>query len=162
MTDLKVQRRMAAEILKCGENRVWIDSLHNEDVAQAITREDVRRLISSGHIQKRRIQGTSRGRARHHLRQIAKGRRRGPGSREGAKGARNPSKAAWMRKIRALRSELKELRAAGDITPSQYRHYYRRAKGGVYTSRGHLLNHLKIDGVLTDAQIAARTSGGES
>ena len=25
MTDLRHQRRMAAEILKCGENRVWMD-----------------------------------------------------------------------------------------------------------------------------------------
>lgn len=160
MTDLSVQRRIAAEILKCGEGRVWIDPLHAEDVATAITREDIRRLASRGIITKRRILGTSRGRARHHAAQKAKGRRRGPGNREGAKGARNPSKAAWMRRIRALRDELRGLREEGTITPSQYRHYYRRAKGGVYNSRHHLLTHLKIDGVIIDEDIARLQGGG--
>jgi len=149
MTDLRVQRRIAAAVMKCGVNRVWIDPLHTEDAASAITREDVRRLIARGIVKKRAVEGTSRGRARVHAAQRAKGRRRGPGSREGASGARAPSKAAWVRRIRALRTELRGLREEGRLTPSQYRHYYRRAKGGVYHSRGHLLSHLQTDGVLT-------------
>ena len=31
--DLKNQKRMAAEILKCGESRVWIDPNRIEDAA---------------------------------------------------------------------------------------------------------------------------------
>ena len=34
--DLKNQKRMAAEILKCGENRVWIDPDKIEEVAECI------------------------------------------------------------------------------------------------------------------------------
>ena len=33
--DLKYQKRVAAELLKCGENRVWIDPNKAEDVAEA-------------------------------------------------------------------------------------------------------------------------------
>lgn len=156
MTDLRVQRRMAAELLGCGVNRVWIDDLHTEDVAAAITRDDIRRLISQGVIEKGKKAGTSRGRARERSKQKKKGRQRGPGKRQGAKGARNPRKQAWVRRIRAIRDELKTLRSDGVIEPSEYRHYYRRAKGGVYNSRAHLLSHMKADGAISDEEVEAR------
>lgn len=156
MTDLRVQRRMAAELMDCGVNRVWIDDLHAEDVASAITRDDVRRLISQGVIEKRKIDGTSRGRARKRTEQKKKGRQRGPGKRQGAKGARNPSKQAWIRRIRAIRDELKTLREDGVIEPSEYRYYYRRAKGGVYNSRAHLLSHMNADDAISQEELEAR------
>jgi len=37
--DLRNQRRLAAEILKCGENRVWIDPEEVEEVEKAVTRK---------------------------------------------------------------------------------------------------------------------------
>lgn len=52
MNTLKMQRRIAAELLKCGENRVWIDPEKVDEVASAITREDIRRLIKEGVIRK--------------------------------------------------------------------------------------------------------------
>ena len=52
-----------------------------------------------------------------------------------------------MTRIRALRKELISLRADGTIDSSQYRRYYRRAKGGVYNSRNHLRYNMEIDGV---------------
>jgi large subunit ribosomal protein L19e len=52
-----------------------------------------------------------------------------------------------MTRIRALRDELRGLRVAGTLTASQYRHYYRRAKGGMYNSRAHLRSHMQTDGI---------------
>ncbi len=153
MTDLRVQKRMASDLLDCGKNRVWIDPLHQDDVASAITRDDIRRLIDQEIIQKRQEQGTSRGRARKRAEQRAKGRQRGPGSRQGSKGARNPSKQAWARRIRAIRDELKRLRDEDYIDASTYRTYYKRANGGMYNSRAHLLNHLAIDDVLSEDEV---------
>lgn len=150
MTDLRVQKRMASEILDCGRNRVWIDPLHTDEVASAITREDIRRLVRQDIIQKREKSGTSRGRARKRATQKSKGRQRGPGTRKGSKGARNPSKQAWVRRIRAIRDELKQLRDDGHISSSTYRTYYNRANGGQYNSRAHLISHLVIDGVLSE------------
>ena len=60
--DLKNQKRMAAVILKCGETRVWIDPNRQEDVADAITRADIRTAIESGTIRAHPKQGISRGR----------------------------------------------------------------------------------------------------
>ena len=48
MTDLRNQRRMAAEILKCGENRVWMNPDKLDEVEECITRADIRTAIASG------------------------------------------------------------------------------------------------------------------
>ena len=74
--DLKNQRRLAAEILACGENRIWIDPTRMEEVGEAITRSDIRKLISSKAIKARQKKGVSRGRARHLQGQKKKGKRR--------------------------------------------------------------------------------------
>ena len=48
--NLKAQKRMAAEILKCGENRVYFDPYMIEDIKMSITREDIRNLIKEGEV----------------------------------------------------------------------------------------------------------------
>ncbi len=146
--DLTNQRRMAAEILKCGENRVWIDPERMEDVADAVTRRDIRNLIKTRAILKKQKKGISSGRLKHRKKQLKKGRQRGPGSRKGAKYARRPRKEVWMGTIRPIRRELKHLRDEGYIDASTYRQYYRHAKGNLYRNRAHLLSHIKAEGVL--------------
>lgn len=148
MSDLRNQRRLAAAILDCGENRVWIDPLHADAVAEAVTREDVRGLVKQGYVKASQKQGTSRGRARFLTVQKQSGRRKGPGSRKGAKGARDPRKQRWIRTIRPIRAVLKELRDNESIPRSVYRVYYRKAKGGAFRSRAHLVSHMRMDGKL--------------
>jgi large subunit ribosomal protein L19e len=148
--DLKYQKRVAAELLKCGESRVWIDPNRAEDVADAITRSDVRTLIASGTIAAKQKKGVSRGRANYRKAQKAKGRRRGQGSRRGRKHARKPSKETWMQAIRPIRRRLRELRDGGTIDPGTYRKYYMQAKGGVFKNRSHLDSHLRSEGVIKE------------
>ena len=149
--DLKNQKRMAAEILKCGHTRVWIDPNRIEDVADAITRADIRTAIESGTIRAKPQKGISRGRARYMAAQKAKGRRRGQGSRKGAQGARTPRKRRWIQTIRPIRVELAKLRDEGQITKKVYREFYMKAKGGMFKSRNNLLMHLKTAGYLKEA-----------
>ena len=149
--DLKNQKRMAAEILKCGHTRVWIDPNRIEDVADAITRADIRTAIESGTIRAKPEKGISRGRARYMAAQKAKGRRRGQGSRKGAQGARTPRKRRWIQTIRPIRVELAKLRDEGQITKKVYREFYMKAKGGMFKSRNNLLMHLKTAGYLKEA-----------
>lgn len=148
MTDLRNQKRVAAEVLKCGATRVWIDPLHSEEVAEAVTRADIRGLVKKGYVKKLQSLGVSKARARKTAEQKEKGRQRGPGSRKGAAGARDPQKPRWIRTIRPLRATLKELRGTEKITPAQYRKYYRQAKGGRYKSKAQLIFHMKTDGIL--------------
>ena len=148
--NLKNQRRMASQLLKCGVNRVWVDPNRSEDVSDAITRADVRTLIASGAIASRQKTGVSRGRAEFERSQRRKGRQTGHGSRRGRKGARKPTKERWMQTIRPIRQKLKELRDSGKIDTSTYRVYYMKAKGGVFKSRPHLISHLKSEGILKE------------
>lgn len=148
--NLRNQRRIAAELLKCGVNRVWIDPNRAEDASDAITRSDVRTLIDSGAIAARQKKGVSRGRAKYNIEQRRKGRQSGHGSRRGRKGARKPKKERWIQTIRPIRKRLKELRDEGRIDSSTYRRYYLQAKGGVFKSRPHLESHMRAEGVLKE------------
>ena len=143
MTDLANQRRLAAEVMDIGVNRVWMNPESSKDIAVALTREDVRKLIEEGKVGKRAIKGISRGRVRKANETRAYGHRKGHGSRSGAKGARRPKKEMWMKKIRALRSLLCELRENKTIDVSTYRKLYAKAKGGEYRSRAHLKSHIE-------------------
>ena len=142
MTDLANQKRMAADLLDCGENRVWLDPNAQGDVAEAITREDVRELIDRGVIREKPKQGVSRGRARERDAKRSDGHQKGPGTRSGTAGARNPAKEDWQSTVRALRDALKEMRDDGELSPSQYRDLYRRVKGGEFDSVRRLETHV--------------------
>jgi large subunit ribosomal protein L19e len=150
MVDLKNQKRMAAEVLKCGVNRVWIDPEKMEEVSNCITRADIRTAIMSGTIKAKPKNGTSYGRIRKAAAQKAKGKRKGPGSRKGTANARVRDKERWMGTIRPIRDELKTLRADGKITPTVYRLYYRKAKGGMFKSRRHMKQHMIAAGHLKE------------
>lgn len=148
--DLKLQRRLAAEVLKCGVHRVWLDPDNLEEIKKATTRSDIKNLIKHGLIKARKIKGNSRGRIRKRLMQKKKGRRRGHGSRKGKKTARMPRKRAWIIRIRAIRKYLRELRDKGLIDRKTYRLYYRRAKGGQFKDKAHVKLHLEMEGLLKE------------
>jgi len=144
MSNLSAQRRLAALVLKCGQNRVWIDPEKIADVQNAMSREDIRKLIEDGVISSHQKNGISRGRVRARVAKRSYGHIKGPGHRSGAKGARTPSKEAWIKKIRAQRKELRAQRDAGTITPSEYRSLYRRAAGGQFRNVAHLKTQIEL------------------
>ncbi|PTD94301.1 50S ribosomal protein L19e [archaeon SCG-AAA382B04] len=138
MTDLKSQKRMAADILGVGKNRVWIDPNKQQDVAMAITKEDIQELIEEGSIQAKDKKGTSRGRAREKQSQKQKGRSKGPGTKKGAKDSKRSEKDKWMSDLRAQRKVLKQLRNQGEISNRTYRELYKKSKGGEIRDIDHL------------------------
>ncbi|MDI6896088.1 50S ribosomal protein L19e [Methanocella conradii] len=142
MADLANQKRLAADILKIGVTRVWMDPERLEDIATAITREDLRKLIEDGVIKRKPVVGISRGRARERAAKRAKGHRKGHGSREGAAGARAPKKEQWMRRIRAQRRVLRAMRDEKAIDAHTYRILYRKAKGGEFRNVAHLKSYI--------------------
>jgi large subunit ribosomal protein L19e len=143
VTSLKTQRRLAAQILKVGQNRVWIDPEKVDDAETAITRDDVRKLIHEGTIKSNPEKGVSRARARVLHEKKKKGLRSGVGSKSGSPYARISKKERWMSKIRALRKRLRVLKARKAITESAYRELYRMASSGRFTSVADLERHLK-------------------
>jgi len=140
--ELKVQKRMAADLLKCSADRVQLDVERLDDIKEAISKSDIRRLISDGAIIKKQLQGSSRVRARKIAVQKAKGRRRGHGSRKGKLNARQSTKETWMIKLRVQRAFLKELKDKALVNNEVYRKMYRRAKGGFFRSKRHIKVYL--------------------
>src|SRR4030065_1478375 len=130
MTNLNSQRRLAAQILKVGQNRVWIDPVRMGDVEGSITREEIKKLMHEQIIASLPQQGISRGRAKTIQGKKRKGRRKGPGSHTGSGFAKISRKEAWMSKIRSLRRRLRELKASRVITESTYRKLYGVAGSG--------------------------------
>ncbi len=133
--ELKKVKELAARTFNVGIHRVKIKD--SEKAKEAITREDIKRLVKTGAIEIKPKRGSSRGRARTLAKKKKLGRRRGPGSRKGKKTARKPAKKAWMEKVRALRKTLKELR------PENYRELYKKVKGGFFRSKRHLLSYIR-------------------
>ncbi|MEM3393637.1 MAG: 50S ribosomal protein L19e [Candidatus Methanomethylicia archaeon] len=132
---LRSVRRMAAEILKVGENRVWIDPENIDRAIEAITREDVRTLIKDGVIKKRPEKGTSRREKR---------KRKGPGSR---KGSRLSDKIKWIMKVRAQRKFIKQLKMRRIIDRSTYRRLYKMVKCNAFDSISQIKLYIKEKGL---------------
>ncbi|RLI43125.1 50S ribosomal protein L19e [Candidatus Bathyarchaeota archaeon] len=147
MTNLRNQRRLAAQILKIGQNRVWIDPERIDDVEAAITREEIRKLIHEGVIKPLPEKGVSRARAKVLHEKKKKGRRRGSGSKSGAAHAKISKKEVWMSKIRALRRRLRELKNKKIISENAYRKAYVMASSGRFRSIADMENHLKEQGL---------------
>lgn len=143
MADLKSQRRLAANILKIGQSRVWIDPKRTDYVESAITREEIKKLIHEGIIKPLPEKGVSRSRARVLHKKKKQGRGLGIGSRSGAAHAKISKKEAWMSKIRVLRKRLRELKTNKIITETTYRKLYRMANSGKFESAAELERYLK-------------------
>lgn len=141
--NLKTQKRIAAQLLKVGENRVWFDINRSKEIKEAITKADIKSLIRDLAIQKKPKKGVSRFRARIIKKQKRKGRQKGKGSRKGKKTARLPRKKSWMAKIRSQRNFIKTLKSKKIITPSTYGSLYKKASGNFFRSRRHIKLYIE-------------------
>ncbi len=135
--------RLAAEILDVGESRIWIDPSRIADVSEAVSKDDVRKLIKEGVIKVEPKKGNSRARWKVRHEQRKKGRRRGYGKRKGKASARLDPKEAWMNRIRKIRRFLRYLRDKEIIDRRTYRELYMKAKGGMFDSLSNLKMYLR-------------------
>ena len=142
MTDLSAQKRLAADVLDVGKNKLWFDPEAQGDIAEAITREDIRELVDDGVIRAEAPKGNSRGRARERQAKRSYGHQTGAGSRKGRAGARQNKKQDWESRIRAQRNHLRELRDEGDLDRSTYRDLYDKAGGGEFDSVADLQRYI--------------------
>merc|ERR1711937_496842 len=100
MVSLKLQKRLAAEVLKCGKRKVWLDPNEVNEISMANSRQNIRKLIKDGFVIKKPENIHSRSRARLAAAAKAKGRHTGYGKRRGTREARLPTSLLWMRHAR--------------------------------------------------------------
>ena len=140
---IRIQKRLAARILKSSKNDIWLDPKRLEEITEAIHKADITSLIKDKAIKGKKIRGISRGRARKRNIQKSKGRRRGSGSIKGGKHARLTKKRGWINHIRVQRSFLRNLRDKGVIDKSSYRSLYMKSKGGFFRSKRHIKIYMQ-------------------
>lgn len=140
---LKIQKRLAAQLLKASQNDIWLDSNRLDEIKEAITKADMRSLIKDKAIKCKKRKGISRYRIRKKKEQKSKGRRSGPGSIKGGKHARLSKKKGWINHIRLQRVFLQNLRSKNIIDKSSYRSLYMKSKGGFFRSKRHIKVYMQ-------------------
>jgi len=136
----RLQKRLAAKILKVGESKVWLDPTKRKEIKDAITRIDIKKLIKKGYIKPLREKVKKPEEKRK--------RRRRAGRRKGSKYAKVSAKRRWISTVRPLRRMLKKLRDKGEIDRATYRRLYLLVKGGTFRSRSHLRIYLEQHGII--------------
>ena len=135
--NLKSKKRLVSRIVGVGIHRVRFDSDHLDDVADAITRDDIRSLMTANTITIKSFKGTSRGRAK--IKKIQKSKRgAGQGSKKGRKGAREGKKTVYVNKVRALRYILKIVKDRKEIDNDVFKSIYKKIGGNTIRNKAHL------------------------
>ena len=142
MVNLRLQRRLAASILKVGAKRVWMDPNEVNEISIANSRKAVRKLIKDNFIFKKKVSMHSRQRARLRKQEVREGRHTGFGKRRGPADARMPQKVIWIRRQRTLRRLLKKYREK-KVDKHLYHQLYLDCKANQYKSKKNLADAVE-------------------
>lgn len=142
VVNIRKKRELIARMLGVGANRVRFEPDQLDDVADSITRENLRALIKNGTIWTVKPKGTSRARAEAKL-ALRRKRGTGPGSKKGKKTARTGKKEIYVTRVRSMRYYLKVLKDRNDLNRQTYWSLYKRVNGGQVRSLAHLRDLVK-------------------
>jgi len=147
VVNLKAKKRLASRVTGVGIHRIKFDTDHLDDIADAITRANIRSLITANTIRIKSFTGTSKGRA--HKKKAQKNKRGATqGAKRGRKGARVGKKQVYVAKVRSLRRLLKIAKDRKDLSNPEFWTLYKKVGGNTVRNKAHLrtlMEEIKSD-----------------
>ena len=142
VVNLRAKKRLVSRVVGVGLSRIKFDTESSDDIADAITRQNIRSLITAGAITIKPAKGTSRGRSKFKKSQKSK-RGATTGSKKGRKGARVGKKEVYVKRTRALRYRLKVAKDRKEITNPEFWELYRKVSGNTVKDTAHLRGQVE-------------------
>lgn len=127
---LDKKKKLAAKVLDVGLGRIWINPARQEDIKEAITRQDIRDLVKEKVIRIKPITGKRK--------KVKRKTRRHAGKIK--KVVKN--KKEYILKIRRMRSYLRLLRRAGKLSSKNYLKLRRAAKSVKFADFKQFKEHI--------------------
>ncbi|RME84451.1 MAG: hypothetical protein D6785_05535 [Planctomycetota bacterium] len=130
--NLRSKRELVARMEKVGKDRVRFVRARMEDIKEAITKQDLRELISSGAIIIKPVKGRRK--------RVKRKNRRGPGK---IRKKINTRKRDYVIMTRKLRAYSKAMKKQGVITREEYKEIRKKIRNRFFKSKANLKSYIE-------------------